>query len=368
MRGRRLDRQRVRRQGLTGTARPLRRAALVALAAGLAIAASSAVAAASSYRRPPSGQDQWYWELSPPRPGLAGLPAVSAPYPQPGSANIWDTDLFQDAGGRIPTGRSAVVAALHAAGHYSVCYIDAGAYEAGRPDRRDYAPADYGNAARRYAMRGWPGEWWLNIAGFRHYVAGRPGTLRGAAVNIATAVARRIHWCALEGQDALEPDDLDGYTNRGVTGARGGGWRLTRADSAGFERWLAWRAHRDGLAILQKNDAADAARNAATFDGMILEECHRYRDPCAGPHGDATPYLRAGKPVLNAEYVQDGETTGRFCAADRRAGITGALFDLDLDGRVYRPCAPAGARARPVPGQGETATPRTPGSARRRPG
>jgi hypothetical protein len=193
-------------------------------------------------------------------------------------------------------------------------------------------------------MRGWPGEWWLDLRGFRHYVPGRRASLHGAAVNIAAAVSRRIHWCALEGQDALEPDDTDGYTNRGVTGVRGGGWRMTRADAAGFERWLAQRAHADGLAIFQKNDAANAARNAPVFDGMIVEECNHYRDPCAGPHGDATPYLRTGKPVLNAEYVQDGESRSAFCAADVRAGITGALFGVDLRGRPYRPCAPASDR------------------------
>jgi hypothetical protein len=331
----------------------MRRVALAVLAGLAALAGPVAIGSAASYRPPPRAHDQWYWELGPPRAGLAGLPPISAPYPQPGSANIWDTDLFEDsnvAGAGIPTGRSPVVGALHARGKYSICYVDAGAYEAGRPDGREYAPADYGRRARRYAMRGWPGEWWLNLAGFRNYAPGRPATLRGAAPNIAAALSKRIHWCALEGQDALEPDDTDGYTNRGVTGVPGGGWHLTRADAAGFERWLAYRAHADGLAVFQKNDAGNARRNAATFDGMIVEECNHYRDPCAGRHGDATPYLRAGKPVLNAEYVQDGESPARFCAADVRAGITGALFGVALSGGVYAPCAPAratspGARA-----------------------
>ena len=51
---------------------------------------------------------------------------------------------------------------------------------------------------------------------------------------------------------------------------------------------------------------------------------------------------RAGKPVLNAEYTQDGETTAKFCPADTAAGIIGALFDVDLDGNTYTPCAPVG--------------------------
>ena len=139
---------------------------------------------------------------------------------------------------------------------------------------------------------------------------------------------------------AIEPDDLDGYTNRGDTGVPGGGWHLTRADSAGFERWLAYDAHAHGLAIFQKNDPSNAAANAGSFDGMIIEECNSYRDPCAGNGGDGTPYLRAGKPVLNAEYVEDRETAAKFCSADVAAGITGALFNVDLNGKTYIPCAP----------------------------
>jgi hypothetical protein len=46
--------------------------------------------------------------------------------------------------------------------------------------------------------------------------------------------------------------------------------------------------------------------------------------------------------VLNAEYVQDGERTRKFCAADTAAGTSGALFSVALDNsRAYRPCAPA---------------------------
>ena len=100
----------------------------------------------------------------------------------------------------------------------------------------------------------------------------------------------------------------------------GGGWHLTRADSAGFERWLAYDAHAHGLAVFQKNDPANAKANVKRFDGMIIEECNHYRDPCAGSGGDATPYLRVGKPVLNAEYTQDGETTAQVLRGGPRRG------------------------------------------------
>ncbi|MGA2012723.1 MAG: endo alpha-1,4 polygalactosaminidase [Solirubrobacteraceae bacterium] len=317
---------------------------VIAIIAVVIASLVSSTAALAQYRRPPATGDSWYWEIGPPEAGLAGLPATSGAYPSPGSATIWDTDLFEDSntssGGalRIPTGPSAVVSAIHAAGHYSVCYVEVGAYQTGYPDDASYLPADYGRRARRYEMQGYPNEWWLNIAGFRTYVAGEPSTLTGAAVNIAAVLGKRFAWCALEGQDAVEPDDLDGYTNRSATGAAGGGWRLTQADAAGFERWIAYQVHADHLAVLQKNDSANATVDEPLFDGVITEECNAYDDPCAGPGGDWDAYLAAGKPVLNAEYTQDGETTATFCSADDAWGIWGALFDVDLNGSTYQVC------------------------------
>jgi hypothetical protein len=170
-------------------------------------------------------------------------------------------------------------------------------------------------------------------------VAGKPATLNSVAVNIAAGLNDRFKWCALEGQNAVEPDDIDGYTNASATGAKGAGWGLTQADSAGFERWLAYQAHADGLAVLQKNDPANAKVDEPLFDGALSEECNYYEDPCAGQGGDWGPYLASGKPVFNAEYTQDGETTAKFCSADDHWGIWGALFSVDLDGpKFYKVC------------------------------
>jgi hypothetical protein len=245
----------------------------------------------------------------------------------------------------IPTGPSPVVEAIHAAGHYSVCYVEAGAFQAGFPDDAHFAKTDYGYGAKRYEMSGYANEWWFDLAGFENYVAGRPSTLNPVAVNIAAGLNDRFKWCALEGQNAVEPDDIDGYTNASATGAKGGGWGLTQADSAGFERWLAYQAHADGLAVLQKNDPANAKVDEPLFDGALSEECNYYDDPCAGQGGDWGPYLAAGKPVFNAEYTQDGETTSEFCSADDHWGIWGALFSVDLDGpKFYKVCWDANNR------------------------
>jgi hypothetical protein len=301
--------------------------------------------AEGTYQSLPTSGDSWYWEIDPLRAGLAGLPATRASYPAPGSANIWDTDLFMDSNTSsgqktaIPTGPSPVVEAIHSAGHYSVCYVEVGAFQTGFPDDSDFASADYGSGAKRYQMQGYPNEWWFDISGFKNYVAGEPSTLAGSAPNIAAALSKRFGWCRLEGQDAVEPDDLDGYTNKSATGAKGGGWGLTQADSAGFERWLAYQVHADGLAILQKNDPANAGADEPLFDGVLTEECNFYNDPCAGKGGDWDAYLSAGKPVLDAEYTQDGEKTAKFCSTDDKAGIWGALYSVDLNGpKAYRVC------------------------------
>jgi hypothetical protein len=302
------------------------------------------------YLLPPTKQsnnspNQWYWEISPSNPGLAGLPATNAAYPAAGSANIWDTDLFADAGTSvnsvgIPTGPSPVVQAIHAAGHYSICYVEAGAQQNGFPDFSDFATADYTNGSLTTTqMQGYSGENWFDLRGFANYVAGQSSTLTGAAPNIAAGLTQRIAGCKSEGQDAVEPDDLDGYTNQSQTGAAGGGWGLTQADSAGFERWLAYTVHANGLAIFEKNDPANEPADEPLYDGMIIEECNFYSDPCSGSGGDTTAYLAAGKPVLNAEYEdQDKETTTKFCPEDEAAGIVGSLFDVNLDGKSYTPC------------------------------
>lgn len=292
--------------------------------------------AASSYLAPPSNSSSvtlsWNWIIS---------NKISAFTASTGTYNVLDTDEFLDSNGEgsngDPNAPSTLVADMHAANKYAICYMEAGAFQTGFDDNGNFAAADYGLGASKYQMQGYPNEWWFDLRGFSGYQPG--GVLTGAAVNIASALEQRIAGCKAEGQDALEPDDLDGYTNNSASGVAGGGWGLTQADAAGFEAWLAYTAHSDGLAIFQKNDGANTAADEPIFDGMIIEECNHYDDPCVGSDGDfVDDYISHGKPVLNAEYTQDGETTAKFCSADANAGMTGALFSVDLDGSSYSSC------------------------------
>ena len=84
------------------------------------------------------------------------------------------------------------------------------------------------------------------------------------------------------------------------------------------------------MAILQKNDARQSALLQSHFDGALGEQCNQYRECSA-----YQPYIAAGKPVLNAEYMLP---TRRFCATDNAAGIMGARYNLALNARRYEPC------------------------------
>lgn len=211
------------------------------------------------------------------------------------SAQAFDVDGFGTS--------AAEVARLHALGRRVICYIDVGTWESWRPDARRFPRWVLGRPD------GWPGERWLDI--------------RAMSV-LKPIMAARLRMCARKGFDALEADNIDGYANDT-------GFHITAAEQLRYDRCIAQEAHRLGLAVFQKNDLGQVRQLEPYFDGALDEQCNQYRE-CSL----LTPYLRAHKPVLNAEY--DRALYLRFCRADAHAGIMGALFNLALNGRLYRPC------------------------------
>ncbi|MEO8904592.1 MAG: endo alpha-1,4 polygalactosaminidase, partial [Polyangiaceae bacterium] len=97
--------------------------------------------------------------------------------------------------------------------------------------------------------------------------------------------------------------------------------------------WIANTVHGLGMAVFQKNDLDQVAALEPFFDGILDEECSKY-----GECSSLAPYTKAKKPAWDAEYQDEGESTGSFCAADVKAGIAGALFELALDGKLFEPC------------------------------
>jgi hypothetical protein len=224
----------------------------------------------------------WYWQLQ-------GTVANNHP------VAAYDIDGFDNA--------RSEVAILHARGKHVICYVDAGTHESWRPDAGRF-PASVLGAA----VEGWPGERWLDI---RRLSVLRP------------ILSARLRTCAQKGFDAVEPDNIDGFENHS-------GFPLTAAEQLTYDEWVAGEVHSLGMAVFQKNDGQQAAQLVSHFDGALDEQCNQYSE-CSR----LRPYLRAGKPVLNAEYER---SKSAFCAADAAAGIMGARYSTSLDGHTFEPC------------------------------
>jgi hypothetical protein len=179
------------------------------------------------------------------------------------------------------------VRALHRRGRKVACYLNAGAWESFRGDRRAFPPEVLG---RRYA--GFPDERWLDIR----------------RIDLLAPILRaRIDACRAKRFDGVDPDNLNGFENPT-------GFPLTAADQLRFNTWLANEVHARGLSVGLKNDGPQARRLVPYFDWVIVEECIAQRN-C----GEYSPFTRAGKPVFAIEYRRP---TRRACAEAARRGIS----------------------------------------------
>ena len=156
---------------------------------------------------------------------------------------------------------------------------------------------------------GWPGERWLDI--------------RRTDV-IEPIMAARFRMCAEKGFDAVEPDNIEAFSNKS-------GFPITAAQQLTFNLWVAEAVHGLGMAVLQKNDGEQAEAMEPSFDGVLTEQCNQYSE-CAL----FTPYLQAGQAGDRRRVPLKKQ---RFCAADEAAGIVGARFNLALNGKRFEPCS-----------------------------
>ena len=177
-------------------------------------------------------------------------------------AEVFDVDLYVD---------QAIIDELHSQGRKVICYISFGSWEDWRPDADAFPEEVLGND-----YEGWPGERWLDIRQIHL---------------LAPILRHRLDLCAQKGFDAVEPDNMDIYSNAT-------GFPLTYADQLAFARWLADEAHVRGLAIGIKNAPDMVADSLEFFDFAITEDCYYYAWCDA-----MLPFIDAGKPVFAAEYT-----------------------------------------------------------------
>lgn len=214
---------------------------------------------------------------------------------------LYDVDLFD--------APAAVLQALRVRGVRVLCYFSAGTYEPGRSDA-----ASIPESARGRQLVDWPNERWLDIRDARVFAV--------MQARLARAVER--------GCDAVEPDNVDGFTNDT-------GFPLSASDQLAFNRHLANEAHRLGLGIALKNDGDQAAQLVDYFDMELNEECHQYEE-CE----QLRPFIARGKPVLNVEYTDDLAAAlsvrAAICASANAAGLRTLILPWDLNDEFRVAC------------------------------
>jgi hypothetical protein len=234
----------------------------------------------------PPLQVSWNWVLS---------VVPTAPYR---NVSMYDIDGFNAS--------AADVNALHNAGKKVVCYISVGSYEDWRSDAGQFPAAILGNN-----LDGWPGERWLDVR-----------NVQQANSALASIMNARLDMCKNKGFDAVEFDNMDGYTNST-------GFPLSANDQAYYNVFLANGARSRGMSAVMKNDNGQISALLPYFDMALNEECNAFSE--CGPYSQ---FVQAGKPVFNAEY---GSSTS-FCSADNAANYNGVRFALDLDDSIFQPC------------------------------
>jgi hypothetical protein len=232
---------------------------------------------------PPVASTATRWQ---PRPGTSWQIQLQGTLDTSIAATAYDVDLFDTP--------ASAIAALHVAGRKVICYFSAGSFEDWRADAGQFPAAALGNA-----LDGWPGERWLDTraAGVRAVMRAR----------MDLAVAKKC--------DAVDPDNVDGYTNKP-------GFPLTAATQVDYNKFLATEGHARGLGVGLKNDLSQVPLLVDDFDFAINEQCQVYRECDL-----LTPFITRSKPVFGIEYTG---STSSVCAAANAANFDTNMKKLDL--------------------------------------
>jgi hypothetical protein len=207
------------------------------------------------------------------------------------NVDVYNVDLVETS--------TSDISMLHAQGKKVICYFSAGSYENWRPDASKFPSAVLGKN-----MDGWAGERWLDV---RNLTALGP---------IMTA---RLDLAKSKGCDAVDPDNVDGYTNDT-------GFAIAGSQQITYNKFLATEAHKRGLAIGLKNDVDQIVALQPYFDFATNEECYKYNE-CSL----MKPFIAAGKPVMHIEY---DKATTTFCPSVNSLGFSSIRKNLNLDAYV----------------------------------
>lgn len=204
------------------------------------------------------------------------------------NVDTYNLDLFDTS--------ASVIAGLKAKGKHVICYFSAGSYENWRPDVGKFPASVLGQN-----LDGWAGEKWLDVR---------------QITTLIPIMQARIQLAAEKGCDAVDPDNVDGYSNST-------GFTLSYNDQLAYNKALAQAAHNLGLAVSLKNDLDQIKDLVSYFDFAVNEECYQYNE-CS----ILKPFIAAGKPVFGIEY---NLSTASFCPQANGSNFDFLKKNLSLD-------------------------------------
>lgn len=237
----------------------------------------------------PSSGTTWQWQLS---------GELNTQY----AVDVYDVDLFDVS--------KAQISELQDKGIRVICYFSAGSYEAWRDDASQFPASALGDT-----LDGWEDERWLDIR----------------EQSILAIMETRIALASEKGCDAVEPDNVDGYTNQT-------GFNLSHEDQLAFNLALSTAAHSHGLGIGLKNDLDQVIELEPYFDFAVNEQCFEYNECNA-----LQPFIENNKAVFNAEYhsgwLNDANARATLCDQASTMGLSTLILPLTLDDSFRFSCS-----------------------------
>jgi len=210
------------------------------------------------------------------------------------NVDIFELDLFE-----TPL---ETIQMLHDRGKRVICYFNAGAWEAYRPDAEQFSQEVIG---KPYV--GWPGEKWLDVSRYQDF---------------SHIMAARLDLAVEKGCDGVDPDNMNGYTHPT-------GFEISAQDQLNYNMWLSEQAHQRGLSIGLKNNSSQAAELVNSFDFAVIEDCTFF-----GECDQYLPFIKQGKAVFQIEYTDRFATIHSICDQIVNKGFFLILKNRNLDAFV----------------------------------
>lgn len=229
-----------------------------------------------------------------PKPGTSWQIQFSGTLDTSPTVNAFDLDLFGTA--------KATIDKLHVQGTKAICYFSGGTSESYRPDFTSFPSKLLGSTLGAY-----PAERWLDV--------------RQLAI-LGPIMTARMDLAVQKGCDALDVDNMDGYTNSP-------GFSISYAQQLAYNTMIATEAHKRGLSIGLKNDLLQISDLADLYDFAINESCLAYSE-CYYMQ----PFINRNKAVFAISY---SGSQSKVCAQANSLNFDMLLKDQSLDAN-RRPC------------------------------